>query len=61
MGGYGSGRRGGGPTGYPDKPPRMRWARYNRLMDRLVAADGVAEERLVPAARAWAIMDQGRP
>jgi hypothetical protein len=29
--------------------------------DRLVAADGVADERLVPAARAWAIMDQGRP
>jgi hypothetical protein len=26
-----------------------------------VAADGVADERLVPAARAWAIMDQGRP
>jgi hypothetical protein len=28
---------------YPDKPPRMRWATYNRLMDRLVAADGVAD------------------
>jgi hypothetical protein len=39
----------------------MRWATYNRLIDRLVAADGVADERLVPAARAWAIMDQGRP
>jgi hypothetical protein len=25
----------------------MRWATYNRLMDRLVAADGVADERLV--------------
>jgi hypothetical protein len=56
-------RLGGEPAGdeYPDKPPRMRWATYNRLMDRLVAADGVADERLVPAARAWAIMDQGRP
>jgi hypothetical protein len=32
---------------YPDKPPRMRWVTYNRLMDRLVAADGVANERLV--------------
>jgi hypothetical protein len=37
----------------------MRWATYNRLMDRLVAADGVADERLVPAAKAWAIMDGG--
>jgi hypothetical protein len=35
---------------YPDKPPRMRWAMYNRLMDRLVAADGVAEERLKACA-----------
>jgi hypothetical protein len=25
-------------------PPRMRWATYNRLTDRLVAADGVADE-----------------
>src|SRR5262245_28369260 len=56
-------RLGGDPADdeYPDKPSRMRWATYNRLMDRLVAADGVADERLVPAARAWAIMDQGRP
>src|SRR5499426_1212070 len=55
-------RLGGDPADdeYPDKPPRMRWATYNRLMDRLVAADGVADERLVPAARAWAIMEQGR-
>jgi len=30
---------------YPDKPPRMRWATYkNRLMARLVATDGVADE-----------------
>jgi hypothetical protein len=43
---------------YPDKPPRMRWATYNRLMDRLVAADSVTDEWL-KAARA--IMDQGRP
>jgi hypothetical protein len=34
-------RLGGDPAvdEYPDKPPRMRWATYNRLMDRLVAAD----------------------
>ena len=30
----------------PDKPPRMRWATYNRLLDELRAADGVADERL---------------
>jgi hypothetical protein len=38
-------RLGGDPADdeYPDKPPRMRWATYNRLMDRLVAADGVAD------------------
>jgi hypothetical protein len=27
----------------------MRWATYNRLMDRLVAADGVTDERLKAA------------
>jgi len=42
----------------PDKPLRMRWATYNRLMDRLVAADAVTDERL-KAARA--IVDQVRP
>ena len=48
-------RLGGDPTDdeYPDKPPRMRWATYNRLMDRLVAADGVAEERLKAARLLW--------
>jgi len=42
-------RLGGDPADdeYPDKPPRMRWATYNRLMDRLVAADRVADERLI--------------
>jgi hypothetical protein len=40
---------------YPDKPPRMRWATYNRLMDRLVAADAVTDERLKTAR---AIVDQ---
>jgi hypothetical protein len=28
------------------KLPRMRWATYNRLSDKLRAADGVADERL---------------
>jgi hypothetical protein len=48
-------RLGGDPTDdeYPDKPPRMRWATYNRLMDRLVAADGVADERLLAARLLW--------
>jgi hypothetical protein len=41
-------RLGGEPTDdeYPDKPPRMLWATYNRLLDKLRAADGVADERL---------------
>ena len=41
-------RLGGYPADdeYPDKPKRMRWTTYNRLMDRPVAADGVADERL---------------
>jgi hypothetical protein len=51
-------RLGGDPADdeYPDKPPRMRWATYNRLIERLVAADGVADERLVLLAARW----QGR-
>jgi len=34
-------RLGGDPTDdeYPDKPPRMRWATYNRLLDKLRAAE----------------------
>jgi hypothetical protein len=53
-------RLGGDPADdeYPDKPPRMLWATYNRLMDRLVAADDVADERLKTAK---AIVDQGLP
>src|SRR5262249_19186094 len=31
---------------YPDKPSRMRWATYNRLLDKLRAADGVVDEQL---------------
>jgi hypothetical protein len=53
-------RLGGDPADdeYPDKPPRMRWATYNRLVDRLIAADAVTDERL---KRARAIVDQERP
>jgi hypothetical protein len=41
-------RLGGDPADdkYPDKPLRMRWATNNRLLDKLRAADGVADERL---------------
>jgi hypothetical protein len=49
-------RLGGDPAAdqYPDKPKRMRWTTYNRLMDNLVAADGAADERLNPARDAMA-------
>jgi hypothetical protein len=48
-------RLGGDPADdeCPDKPPRMRWATYNRLMDKLVAADDVADERLILLAARW--------
>jgi hypothetical protein len=48
-------RLGGDPADdeYPDKPLRMRWATYNRLMDKLVAADDVADERLILLAARW--------
>jgi hypothetical protein len=41
-------RLGGDPADdeYPDKPKRMRWATYNRVLDKLRAADGVVDERL---------------
>jgi len=32
---------------YPEKPKRMQWRTYNRLMDKLIAADGPAGSRLV--------------
>jgi hypothetical protein len=42
-------RLGGDPADdcYPEKPSRMRWATYNRIMEQLVAADRVADERLL--------------
>jgi hypothetical protein len=48
-------RLGGDPADdeYPDKPPRMHWTTYNQLMDKLVAADGVADQRLVLLAARW--------
>jgi len=48
-------RLGGDPADdtYPDKPKRMRWTTYNRLMDKLVAADDVADERLILLAARW--------
>src|SRR5262245_33316593 len=56
-------RLGGDPADdeYPDKPPRMRWATYNRLMDRLVAV-GVADERLVLLAANdhWGVLGSKR-
>jgi hypothetical protein len=51
-------RLGGDPADdeYPDKPLWMRWATYNRVMDRLAAADAVTDERLKTAG---AIVDEG--
>jgi hypothetical protein len=48
-------RLGGDPADheYPHKPPRMRWATYNRMMDKLIAADDVADERLILLAARW--------
>jgi hypothetical protein len=48
-------RLGGDPADdtYPDKPSRMRWTTYNRMMDKLVAADSVADERLILLAARW--------
>src|SRR5262245_30562715 len=42
-------RLGGDPADdhYPDKPPRMRWTTYNRIMDRLREADRIADARLI--------------
>jgi hypothetical protein len=42
-------RLGGDPLddGYPEKPPRMRGVTYDRLLDKLIAADRVADERML--------------
>jgi hypothetical protein len=48
-------RLGGDPADdeYPDKPRRMRWTTYNRLMDKLVAADRIADARLIMLVDRW--------
>ena len=38
---------------YPDKPPRMRWRTYNRIMDQILAADRLADERIFALAARW--------
>jgi hypothetical protein len=38
---------------YPDKPKHMRWKTYNRIMEKIVAAGDVADERLVMLAARW--------
>jgi len=42
-------RLGGDPDddACPDKPKRMRWTTYNRIMDRIAAAERVADDHLV--------------
>ena len=32
---------------YPKKPLRMRWATYNRILDKLVAANRILDERMI--------------
>ena len=32
---------------YPEKPPRMRGATYDRLLDKLIAANRIADERML--------------
>ena len=32
---------------YPKKPPRMRWVTYNRILDKLVAANSILDEQLI--------------
>ena len=48
-------RLGGDPADdtYPDKPKRMHWTTYNRIMDELVRAGGISDERLLKLAARW--------
>ena len=32
---------------YPEKPLRMRWATYNRILDKLIAANRILDERMI--------------
>ena len=43
---------------YPEKPPRMRWATYDRLLDKLIAANRIADERMLLLASK---LGAGRP
>ena len=52
-------RLGGDPIDdHPEKPPRMRGATYDRLLDKLIAADRVADERMLLLASK---LGAGRP
>jgi hypothetical protein len=55
-------RLGGDPEddSYPDKPRRMRWNTYNRLMDKLVAADRLADYLADQRLRTFAVRCVGR-
>ena len=53
-------RLGGDPDAdtYPDKPRRMRWNTYNRLMDKLVAADRLAHRLADQRLLTFAVRDE---
>src|SRR5262245_56784783 len=50
-------RLGGNPGAetYPDKPKRMRWRTYNRMIDRIANAEGMADQRvfILAARHGW--------
>jgi hypothetical protein len=48
-------RLGGDPADdtYPDKPKRMRWATYNRLIDKIAGAERIADQWLLKLAARW--------
>jgi hypothetical protein len=48
-------RLGGDPAddNYPEKPKRMRWATYNRLIDKIARADRIADQQLLIVADRW--------
>jgi hypothetical protein len=43
---------------YPEKPLRMRWAMYDRLLDKLIAANRIPDERMLLLASK---LGAGRP
>jgi hypothetical protein len=48
-------RLGGDPAddNYPEKPKRMRWTTYHRLIDRIATTDRIADQRLFSLAARW--------